>query len=90
MSFGRMPIANAFLEPDDLGDEFYFELTPAICPVCATFQITEIPSPEKMFHDHYAYFASTSAHMTAHWREMTDEIIRNYRMAINSNNYIPF
>ena len=77
MSLGRMPIANAFLEPDDIVDEFYFELTPAICPICATFQITEIPSPEQMFHDHYAYFASSSAHMTTHWQKMTDEIIRN-------------
>ena len=78
MSLGRMPIANAFLELDDFKDEFYFELTPAICPICATFQITEVPSPERMFHDHYAYFASTSTHMTAHWQKMADEIIRHW------------
>ena len=75
MTLGRMPIANAFKHADEIGDEFYFDLMPAICPICATFQITEIPSPEQMFHDKYAYFASTSAYMAEHWRKMAKAII---------------
>ncbi len=31
MSFGRMPIANGFLRPDQTSDEYFFELAPAFC-----------------------------------------------------------
>ena len=31
MSFGRMPIANGFLKPEENGDEYFFELAPAFC-----------------------------------------------------------
>lgn len=78
MSLGRMPIANAFMPADEMDREYFFELTPAICPSCATFQITEIPAPEQMFHDEYAYFASTSAFMTEHWRQMADGIVARH------------
>lgn len=77
MSLGEMPIANAFMNADEVDKEFYFELTPAICPECSTFQITEIPAPEQMFHGEYAYFASTSNFMTEHWRKMTEHVIEH-------------
>ena len=31
MSFGRMPIANGFLKPEETGSEYFFELAPAFC-----------------------------------------------------------
>ncbi|MCC7168006.1 MAG: class I SAM-dependent methyltransferase [Rhodospirillales bacterium] len=75
MSLGRQPIGNAFLKsPADFATEYFFELAPAHCAHCATFQIVEIPAPEQMFHDHYAYFATTaSTVMTAHFARMAEE-----------------
>lgn len=79
MSFGRMPIANAFLRTEaDLAHEYFYDLKPALCPACKCFQIVEIPRPEQMFHDHYAYFASTSAVMSAHFAAMAADLKARY------------
>jgi methylation protein EvaC len=69
MTFGRMPIANGFLTQDQFKDEYFFELKPAFCSHCLTFQIEEQPAPEVMFHDHYAFFSRTSTFMQAHFKE---------------------
>ncbi|MGE5503751.1 MAG: methyltransferase domain-containing protein [Actinomycetota bacterium] len=79
MSFGRMPIANAFLRSEgDFTHEYFYELAPALCPSCKCFQIVNIPAPDQMFHDHYAYFASTSRVMTEHFRAMSDDLCTRY------------
>lgn len=69
MTYGRMPIANGFLTPDQFHDEYFFELKPAFCDQCLTFQLEEQPAPEAMFHDHYAFFSRTSKYMQAHFRQ---------------------
>ena len=78
MSFGRMPIGNNFVTPEDYADEYFYELKPAHCGECGTFQIVEIPEPSLMFHDHYAYFASTSAFMVEHFRDMAEKAMSTY------------
>ena len=80
MTFGRMPIANAFLNKDQFDDEYFFELMPASCHNCTTFQIVNVPEPNKMFHDHYAYFASTSSIMTKHFEDINVNIIKESDM----------
>src|SRR5262249_25701934 len=67
MSFGRMPIANGFLRPDETENEYFFELAPAFCEACGMFQLFEQPDPQKMFHEQYAYYSSTSRYMQAHF-----------------------
>ena len=48
MSFGKMPIANGFLTPDQFKDEYFFELKPVFCEKCYSFQIEEQPAPISM------------------------------------------
>jgi methylation protein EvaC len=67
MSFGRMPIANGFLQPDKTQNEHFFELAPAFCEACGMFQLVEQPDPQKMFHEQYAFYSSTSRYMQAHF-----------------------
>ena len=74
MSFGKMPIANGFLTPDEIKDEYFFELAPAFCSACGMFQIVEQPAPEKMFHGNYAFYSSTSRHMQAHFQRFADAV----------------
>jgi methylation protein EvaC len=69
MTFGRMPIANGFLTPDEFKSEYFFELKAVFCEYCLTFQIEEQPAPEAMFHDHYAFFSRTSKFMHTHFQE---------------------
>jgi methylation protein EvaC len=75
MSFGRMPIANGFLTAAEIENEYFFELAPAVCGTCEMFQIIEQPAPEKMFHEQYAFFSSTSRHMQAHFEEFANAVL---------------
>jgi methylation protein EvaC len=74
-----MPISNAFLRsPEEFRTEYFYEQKPALCPACKTFQLVEIPKPDQMFHDHYAYFASTSRGMSEHFRRMAETLTDRY------------
>jgi len=75
MSFGRMPIANGFLKPEETGDEYFFELAPAFCAACGMLQLMEQPQPEKMFHEQYAFYSSTSRYMQAHFEAFAHAVI---------------
>lgn len=75
MSFGRMPIANGFLTVSEIPSEYFFELAPAFCSTCGMFQIVEQPRPEKMFHDQYAFFSSTSRYMEAHFERFANAVV---------------
>ncbi len=78
MSFGRMPIANGFLTPEEFDSEYFFELKPAFCDQCYAFQIEEQPDPEMMFHDHYAFFSRTSKFMQRHFKAYADWVYSNH------------
>lgn len=72
MTFGQMPIANGFLTEDQIKNEYFFELAPAFCVACGMFQIIDQPDAEKMFHDNYAFFSSTSRYMQNHFKAFSD------------------
>jgi len=78
MSFGRMPIANGFLREDQFSDEYFFELKVAFCPKCSMVQLTEQVDREKMFHDEYAFFSSTSTRMAAHFKDFAALVMKSY------------
>lgn len=74
MTFGDMPIANGFLTQQNFENEYFFELAPAFCSVCDMVQLIEQPDPERMFHENYAYFASTSSAMIEHFKRFADHV----------------
>ncbi len=69
-----MPIANAFLTPDQFATECFFEMCVGFCPKCGMVQLLDQPAPEKMFHGNYAFFSSTSTRMAVHFREFANEV----------------
>ncbi|HEX3505303.1 MAG TPA: class I SAM-dependent methyltransferase [Xanthobacteraceae bacterium] len=75
MTFGRMPIANGFLTPNEVANEYFFELAPAFCEACKMFQIVEQPDADKMFHANYAFYSSTSRYMQAHFERYANFVI---------------
>ena len=78
ISFGPMPIANGFLAADRFASEPFFELAAGFCPHCHMVQLTELVDREKMFHENYAFFSSTSARMAAHFQCVADMIRSTY------------
>ncbi|MDI9571156.1 MAG: class I SAM-dependent methyltransferase [Pseudomonadota bacterium] len=75
ISFGRMPIANGFLEAGDFADEYFFELRAGFCERCRMVQLTELVDRERMFHDNYPFFSSTSTRMAIHFESFAHEVI---------------
>src|SRR5437899_7591783 len=78
ISFGRMPIANGFLSPDQFAAEYFFELKVVFCPTCTMVQLAEQPDREKMFNETYAFFSSTSTRMAEHFRDFAGLVIADY------------
>src|SRR4051812_34258195 len=78
LSFGRMPIANGFLEAKDIPKEFFFELKVGYCPESKMVQLTELVDRERMFHENYAFFSSTSRRMAEHFRRFAETIRAQY------------
>lgn len=64
-----MPIANGFLLPEQFPEEYFYQLQVGRCPRCSMVQLIELVDPGKMFHDHYAFYSSTSARMANHFEE---------------------
>ena len=76
MTFGRMPIANGFIRPEEVGhDEYVFELAPAFCSCCGMVQLVEQPTPEAMFHENYAFFSGTSRYMQRHFQGFAERVM---------------
>jgi methylation protein EvaC len=78
ISFGRMPIANGFLNREQFAAEYFFELKVAFCPVCGMVQLTEQPEREKMFNENYAFFSGTSRLMAQHFKEFAADVLSGY------------
>lgn len=74
VSFGRMPIANGFLTAGQFADEYFFELSVGFCPKCTMVQLMEQPEPQKMFHENYAFYSSTSTKMAEHFKELAERV----------------
>jgi methylation protein EvaC len=75
IDFGRMPMANRFLLPDELASEYFYNLAAAHCCACQMVQLVEHVPPERMFHEQYAYFSSTSQHMSRHFAGFAEQLL---------------
>jgi methylation protein EvaC len=78
ITFGKMPIANGFLLPHQFQDEYFFELKVGFCSKCGMVQLAELVDREKMFHENYAFFSSTSVRMAQHFEDFANTVQKNY------------
>ena len=75
--FGRQPLGNGFLEPSSFDGEYFFQMSAGFSETSKMLQLIEQPAPEKMFHDHYAFYSSTSNFMARHFKEFADQVINS-------------
>ena len=75
IDFGRMPLANGFLTPDEFPAEYFFNLRAAYCSRCTLVQLVEQPPRERMFNARYPFFSATSVRMQAHFAELAVDVI---------------
>jgi 2-polyprenyl-3-methyl-5-hydroxy-6-metoxy-1,4-benzoquinol methylase len=77
LDFGMQPLGNGFLETKDIKDEYFFPMEIGYSEVSMMFQLIEQPAPEKMFHDHYAFYSSTSNFMGQHFKQFAHQVIQS-------------
>ena len=81
MSFGKMPIANAFLEKQDFSKEYFYNMEVGFSEDLSLLQLNDHPKPEVMFNENYPFFTSSSKHMIEHFKSYAN-FVRKY---LNTN-----
>ena len=84
MSFGKMPIANGFIERKDFSKEFFFEMEVGFNEELSLFQLNDHPKPKKMFNKNYPFFTGSSEYMKKHFSKYA-KFVEKY---LNSNSKI--
>ncbi len=75
IDFGKMPIANAFLTPDQFDNEYFYHMILGFDPITKAIGLVNRVPLEKMFHDHYAFYSSTSKGMQVHFRQTAEKLL---------------
>jgi methylation protein EvaC len=75
LNFGKQPLGNGFLDACDFPNEYFFPMEIGFSEKSMMVQLIEQPAPEKMFHDHYAFYSSTSRFMTGHFKQFAEQVI---------------
>jgi methylation protein EvaC len=84
VDFGEMPLANAFLTPDQFAGEQCYRLAAVRCRQCGMVQIADNPDPGDIFHDSYAYFSGTSRFMARHFEDYAREVMATLKLGPRS------
>jgi SAM-dependent methyltransferase len=78
VDLGAQPLANSYLEPEDLRKpEIFYPLCVYVCGECLLVQLPEEERPEEIFSD-YAYFSSYSESWLRHAREYAEMTIQRF------------
>ena len=72
MSFGKMPIANGFLEKKNFRKEFFYDLDVGFSKDVCLLQIANHPKPMQMFHKNYPFYTSSSQSMIEHFKSYSN------------------
>ena len=78
MSFGKMPIANGFIDKEKFDQEFFFEMEVGFSEDLSLFQLNDHPKPESMFNEKYPFFTGSSEYMKKHFKNFSDFIKKEY------------
>ncbi|MBT3404882.1 methyltransferase domain-containing protein [archaeon] len=85
ISFGRMPVANAYVTKDKLTEpEYSYNMEVGFCEKCKMVQLINIVPydkyivPDETGKTQYAYFSSTSNSMKDHFAEMAKDIEQRF------------
>ncbi len=78
MSFGKMPIANGFLNKMDFKKEYFYNLEIGFSKDVSLFQLNHHPKPKQMFNKNYPFFTGSSKGMIAHFKNYASWIKKKY------------
>ena len=80
LDLGAMPLANAFLRPEQLAHpEPRYPLHARVCGACLLVQVDAVVSPREIFED-YAYFSSYSSSWVEHARRFAESAAQRFAL----------
>jgi len=81
VDFGLQPLGNGFLKPEAFDGEYFYPMSVGFSETSMMLQLLEQPSPEKMFHENYAFYSSTSNYMAKHFQEFAQQVMGSSYLA---------
>ena len=78
MSFGKMPIANNFLDKKNFNNEYFFDMEVAFNEEKSLLHLKNFPKPSQMFNENYKFFTSTSNYMINHFENFASKITKKF------------
>ena len=87
IDFGLQPLGNGFLRKAEFENEFFFQMELGFSQKSKMVQLFNQPEPEKMFHDNYAFFSSTSKYMSKHFKDFS-EFVTNSGYLDSNNPFV--
>ena len=79
MSFGKMPLANGFLEKKDFDSEFFYEMEVGFSQKTSLFQLNDFPNPKKIFNEKYPFYSGSSEYMKNHFKNYAEWIMKKFQ-----------
>jgi 2-polyprenyl-3-methyl-5-hydroxy-6-metoxy-1,4-benzoquinol methylase len=77
LDFGLQPLGNGFLLPKQFSSEYFYKMEIGFSEESMMLQLIKQPAPERMFHNNYAFYSSTSRFMETHFSEFAQQIMRS-------------
>jgi len=68
MSFGKMPMANGFLDKKSFKKEFFYKLDIGFCKKNYLFQVNDHPKSPHIFNNNYPFYTNKSIYMVRHFK----------------------
>ena len=78
MTFGKMPLANGFLEEKNFESEFFYEMEVGFSEKISLLQLNESPDPKKIFNKKYPFYSGSSEHMKIHFKKYAEWIKKEF------------
>jgi len=75
LDFGPQPLGNGFLKQEEFSDEYFYPMSVGFSEKSMMLQLLEQPAPDKMFHENYAFYSSTSSYMARHFQSFAQEVM---------------
>ena len=72
MSFGKMPMANGFLDKKNFKKEFFYKLEVGFSKDNYLFQVNDHPKSPHIFNNNYPFYTSKSKFMVRHFKKYFD------------------
>jgi len=78
MTFGKMPLANGFINKSEFNSEFFYEMQVGFSEKISLFQLNDFPNPKKIFNKKYPFYTGSSQYMINHFKDYAEWLKKDF------------